>query len=169
MIDLSWEEGRELRDLIFGRSAPVQNAPESDPPGCAALAALQGLPFGLAPRFVRALPAGIYALAISAGPEGPGCLVCARIEAGAVARLVGGSALGLGRGLPEPEKWLAAAGRLGPLRLGLEAPRFALRAILDSTRPVSALERARIRNALRVSRLSPRVAGWLFVLRLFGR
>lgn len=231
MIDLAWEEGRELRDLLFGRGDPAEErfavrlergrapravstrhgvvegleakaapravralageaarivyiraapvastlaglasgAIQGDPARIAALAALRALPFGLASRAARALPAGVYALAIEAGPRGPGCLLCVRIRRGSIERLVGGSALGLGRGLPEREKWLGAVRLLGPLQLAVSAPRESVRAILNSARPASALERIRIREALRVERLSARVGALLLALRLFGR
>ena len=231
MIDLAWEEGRELRDLLFGRSDPAEQrfavrlergralrtvsarhgvvegleanaAPRAvrafageaarivylgaapipstlaglasgvlqhDPPRLAALAGLRALPFDLASRVGRLLPAGVYALGIEASAQGPGCLVCVRIRAGSIERLLGGSALGLGRGLPEREKWLAAACELGRLQAAVSAPRESVRAILASARPVSCFERIRIREALRVEHLSARVGALLLVLRAFGR
>ena len=231
MIDLAWEEGRELRDLLFGRgdssesqfavqlesgraaravsprdgvvegldanpaprrvraiagdaarilylrAAPIPSTLagfasgklQDDPPRLAALAGFRSLPFGLAPRVLRALPTGVYALGIEPGPQASGCLLCTRIRTGTIERLVGGSALGLGRGLPEREKWLAAARRLGPLRAAVSAPRESVRSILESLRPVSAFERIRIRDGLRVETLSARVGALLLMLRLLGR
>ncbi len=153
----------------------------SAPPGDAALelgASFSALPatralVAAAARVRLPLPwlveDGAYAIGIREDRDGPAALVCARVRAGRVERLVGGSALDVAE-LPRDTAALAelVLRRLGrPIALAL-GTRSALRAIAGSTRPASVLERARIRRTLDVATPSRRTALLLVGMRLLG-
>jgi len=112
---------------------------------------------------------GVYALGVRADADGPAALICARVRSGRLERLVGGSALETSE-LPADAAALAelALRKLGrPVAVAM-GTRSALRAIAHAPRPLSALERARIRRFVEVQTPSRRTSFTLVALRVLG-
>jgi hypothetical protein len=160
------------RVRVLDPAAPLGEAVPELAASCAALPATRAV---LAAAARVRLPSawlvedGAYGLGIREDRDGPAALICARVRGGRLERLAGGAALGVAD-VPRDaaslaELLLRRIGRPVALVLGT---RSALRAIASSTRPASALERARIRRTVDVATPSRRAALALVGMRLLG-
>jgi hypothetical protein len=175
---------RRVLQRVDASSGPVRGALDTPVAGALALgpvsAGVPGADVDLAPlralevidarlRRLRLSPGllredGVYALALSG--ESPPVLFALRLRAGRPERLTGGAELGwdgVPTGLPELLRL-----RLGRPRLVLAGELAALRALIRSARPASALEHASIRGEVEALYVSRRLALGLPALRLLG-
>ncbi len=137
----------------------------ADPPFVPALESVRRLPARVRRWAARLLPDGRYVVAL----EDAGILMSIRLWGGRVREIRGGRSFGID-GHALDARGLAAALREhgAEARFVLVATESRVRSILESRRPVTALDRASIRGAVAIPASSLRVRVAFLALRLLG-
>ncbi len=136
----------------------------TDPPFVPAIDRLRRLSSRARRWVARLVPSGVYGILLADTGEA----LAARIERHRAAEIRGGTDLRRTGDLDESTFVEVLRNRLGRPHLALLSTERIVRTILGSRRPVTALDRAIIREDVRVLSSSARVRAALFVLRLLG-
>jgi hypothetical protein len=143
----------------------LEGSVRADPPFVPAFDRVRRLPVRARRWAARLLPQGVYAVAFT----DDGGVLAVRLARGRSPEVRGGTALGLKRKGLDPSTLIDALRvQGGRPQLAIVATERLARAILASRRPVTALDRAIIRNDVHVAASSFRARVALFFLRLVG-
>jgi hypothetical protein len=136
----------------------------AEPPWIPAIERFRRLPSLVRRGLARLIPDGAYGFALT----DPGLAVCARLRSGRVERVYGATVLGVDARDLDSTDLEALLRRVGRPRLALTGSARALRSVLASPRPATALDRATIRQEIATVGSSLRVKLALVLFRLFG-